>query len=83
MPGVQTEMSPEPNALHVLMRLPPRQPIRPVLSAGERRSYQAAWRILQESQGAQPDYNDFACESTRRSRMVERMAAIIQEEMGR
>ena len=57
----------------------PRKAIRPVLLATERRAYQAAWRILLAQEDV--SVNDFACAATRRSRLVDRMAALIQEEM--
>ena len=60
---------------------PTPQPKRSLLSATERRAYQAAWRILSETQSNRPDYNDFASRTTRQSRMVDKMAEIIAEEM--
>ena len=60
---------------------PAPKPKRSLLSATERRAYQAAWRILSEAQSKRPDYNDFASRATRQSRMVDKMAEIIAEEM--
>ena len=55
----------------------------PVLSDTERRAYQAAWRIRNEPLREQLNWTKFACKSTRESREIERVAKIIQEEMGR
>jgi hypothetical protein len=53
----------------------------PVLSDIERRAYQAAWRIDRER--VPEMLNSLACSSARHARMIDHIARIIQQEMGR
>jgi len=55
--------------------------LKPVLSAVERAAYQAAWRILTAQR--EVSVNDLVCPGAIRTRLVDRMAAIIAEEMAR
>lgn len=53
--------------------------VKPVTSGAERRAYQIAWRIVSEQPPA--SVNPLVWASARRSREVDRIAAIIQEEL--
>ncbi len=61
--------------------VPRRQPIVPILSAVERKAYQAAWRIVNDPQPQ--NLNGLAGAGARRSRHVDWLASIIKEEMAR
>ncbi len=57
---------------------PPRV-IKPLLPSTERRSYQAAWRVLHAMDTFNCD--GLAVKSTRRAKLVDRIAEVIRQEL--
>ncbi len=51
----------------------------PILSPGEQAAYRATWKILQEI--TEEGQVQLACKGARRTRLADRIAAIIAEEM--
>lgn len=72
--------------------VPPRKPYIPILSLAERRAYQIAHRLVNEYfirpvQGQAVkggrEGGELACPGARRSRLVDGVAGVIMEEMGK
>lgn len=51
----------------------------PILTPGEQAAYRATWKILQEI--TEEGQVQLACKGARRTRLADRIAAIIKEEM--
>ena len=58
------------------LELVEREPYKPVLTARERRAYQAAYAIMQLTEHGE---HELVCPGGRRSRQLDRIAAIILE----